>query len=369
MTKYAKILPLIFLLESCIEAYDLPDELYVSRLVVSGMITNEPGPYEVTLSMSSKIDSVNSTPFPITNATVTIHDDAGTSERLGHFWNGRYMTNRIQGVVGRKYWLTLAINEDTYYTDPQELLPPGEIDSVYYLFRENAINQSDPSKPQHALDFMINSRGTDGYPNLFRWTWRAIHEMRTHPELRTREIPRSCASVYMPCPPLVVPDIPPCASEAGQFQTVQCSCCKCWYERKSEISSVSNNRLIDGIEFKNELMARVPASDYFFIRTFLEVKQVSVTDVAHKFWSLVRSQQDANGSIFQPNNFPIPGNIKSVSEGAKPLLGFFGVYGVAKKSIFINPHDFPLYLEPPGIIPQTCASKYPGASYVKPDFW
>lgn len=361
MTKFAKLFPLIFLLDACIERYDLPQDLYVSNLVVDGAITNEAGPYHIQLSTSSKLDSIN-TP-PVFGATVTIHDNTGTSEELVETGKGRYSTQDIQGVIGRQYWITVQVGEQLYYTEPQQLFPPGYIDSLYYQFLQNSINLSDPIKPHHAIEVMVDSRGVEGYPNLLRWRWRSIHELLTHPQLRTREEPRNCSGPPdFPCPPLIVPNAPPCSAPP-------CECCRCWYERKSEISSVSNNRAVDGINFKGQQIARVAADDYFFIRTFIEVHQMSLSEEGYKFWDLVKRQQDGNENLFQPNTFSIPGNVKAMDPTALPVLGFFGVYGVAKKSMFVNPFDFPLYLEPPGIITETCRGTYPGASYEKPDFW
>ncbi len=367
MFKYAKILPLIFLLDACIETYDLPDRLYSAQLVINGAITDEPGPYTVQLSMSSKIDTTYKP--PVFGALVMIHDNTGESERLMHIGGGRYTSKSIRGIVGRKYWLTISTGEKEYYTEPQELLPSGEIDSLYYHFEQNVINLDDPLKPHHAIDLTIDSRGVDGYPNLFRWKWRAIHEMRTYPHLRTREEPRSCSGPPdFPCPPLIVPDIPKCA-HADANDGAPCSCCRCWFERRSEIVSLSNNRAVDGNDFRGQQVARLAADDFFFIRTFVEVHQMSMSEEGYKFWDLVKRQQEANGSLFQPNNFHIPGNVRSRSEDVEAPLGFFGVYGVTKKSMFIRNFDFPIYLEPPGIIPETCAGKYPGASYEIPDFW
>jgi hypothetical protein len=367
MTRYAKILPFIFLLDACIERYDLPDNMYTATLVVSGSITNQPGPYLVQLSMSSKPDTAY-TP-PVNEAVVMMHDNMGQSEQLRNDGAGRYITQSIRGVVGRKYWLTISVGEEEYFTEPQELYPPGEIDKLHYAFLENAINQSDPIKPHHAIDLMIDSRGVDGYPNLFRWRLSTTHEMRTYPDLRTKELPRSCIGPPdFPCPPLIVPDVPKCAF-AFANDGAACSCCRCWFTRKSELVSISNNRAVDGNVFRGTQIARVAADDYFFIRTFVEVEQLSLSEEGYKFWDLVKRQQEANGSLFQPNNFPIKGNIKSSNPDKKTPLGYFGVYGITRKSIFINPFDFPIYLEPPGIITETCAGIYPGASYEMPAFW
>lgn len=367
MVRYAKILPLIFLLEACIDRYDLPDKLYVAQLVVSGAITNEAGPYEVRLAHSSPNDTIY-TP-PIVNATVILHDDAGESEQLVQGDHaGSYVTQHVRGVVGRKYWLTITIRDDEYYTDPQELLPPGEIDGLSYEFIQNALNRADPVKPHHAIDLLIDSRGVEGYPNLYRWRWRTIHEMRTYPENRTRIETRPCvAPPGFPCPPLIVPDIPPCAFALAN-DGATCSCCRCWYERKSEVVALSDNRSINAIDFK-QAIGRLAVDDYFFIRSYIEVTQMSVTEEAYRFWDLVRRQQQANGSLFQPNNFPIRGNVKSRSDSKFVSLGYFGVYGMTKKSIFINRFDFPVSLDPPGIIFETCHGTYPGATYEMPEFW
>ena len=65
---------------SCIDEYWPELDKYENLLVVDGYISNEPGPYEVKLSLSSKVDQLTTNPVP--NATVIIMDDQGVSEVL-----------------------------------------------------------------------------------------------------------------------------------------------------------------------------------------------------------------------------------------------------------------------------------------------
>lgn len=121
---------------SCQEPYDI-EELDNSKSipVFEGGISDQPGPYTISLSWSKSFNASNwSKPNPITNAqSVFIYDDNGGKEKLTSLKNGKYVTsNTMVGVIGRTYHLYVKLaNGFIYESIPTKLLPAKDIDSLY----------------------------------------------------------------------------------------------------------------------------------------------------------------------------------------------------------------------------------------------
>jgi hypothetical protein len=175
--KLLRYLPVLFILnDACIDRYELPEQISGPRLVVDGMITNLPGPYTIELFISTDLNTLANNRAGVPNATVKIVDDLGNEEVLTETKLGVYQTkpNGLRGVVGRKYHTVIYIGDKEYRSAPQEMRPSGSIENAEWIFRENAINQNDPGEPQDVLDVTIDSKGTEGEQNLFRWRWSSI---------------------------------------------------------------------------------------------------------------------------------------------------------------------------------------------------
>lgn len=106
---------------------------HTPRLVVNGLITSQPGPYYVQLSLTSVPSALAVDYTPITNATVTISDTQGNvdvlkpfddeypnlydGDNLNRTWAdlGYYQTTtNLQGTPGQTYTLTIVYDGQTY---------------------------------------------------------------------------------------------------------------------------------------------------------------------------------------------------------------------------------------------------------------
>ncbi|MGV3538869.1 MAG: DUF4249 domain-containing protein [Rufibacter sp.] len=121
----------LLLLSSCEEVitYDLPEG--APKVVIEGLVTDQPGPYTVRVSTSKGYLSQGGT-TGIENAVVTISDNEGFSETLSSKSNGIYQTNLLQGKRGNTYYLKVQLNGQEY-TSSSLLRPVNPIDSL--LFR------------------------------------------------------------------------------------------------------------------------------------------------------------------------------------------------------------------------------------------
>jgi len=118
------------LFSSCQKVIHLDLSSSVPQLVIQGNVYDGAGPYAVTISKTVDFDTPNVYPA-VTNATVTISDNAGQSEVLSESTDGTYVTSNMQGVIGRTYTLTVLLDGKTY-TASSTMPDPVNIDSIYF---------------------------------------------------------------------------------------------------------------------------------------------------------------------------------------------------------------------------------------------
>ena len=107
------------------------------KLVIDAAVSDQPGPYIITLSQTVNFSQDNTFP-PVTGAKIVIRDNAGTIDSLTEIHPGTYRTSIIQGVPGRTYTLTVNVS-GTIYSAISTMPPPVNIDT---LTLKNSFNGS-----------------------------------------------------------------------------------------------------------------------------------------------------------------------------------------------------------------------------------
>jgi len=169
----------LILLFGCTEKYDFKFPAQDAKLVVEGIITNNPGPYYVRLTLSKSTftlnynDSIGNDFYsdgytPVLDAKLIISDNHGTTDTLVpckdtiyniYTWSpdniifytdtliqiyptahihGYYQTNKIIGTPGYIYYLKI-LWQGKEYNSSCYMPPVPEIDSVTYEFTRAAI--------------------------------------------------------------------------------------------------------------------------------------------------------------------------------------------------------------------------------------
>jgi len=138
---------LMGLLTSCDVPIVLDLNQTPSKIVIEGLLTNQPGYQSVKVSRSVDFYSSGVTPR-VTNATVTVTDDLGNVTLFTHNPGGNadsagyYLPNEdFVGAVGRTYTLSVIVDGNTYEAT-DELFAVTPMDSVTY--RINPDEQADP---------------------------------------------------------------------------------------------------------------------------------------------------------------------------------------------------------------------------------
>ncbi|QHT67778.1 DUF4249 domain-containing protein [Rhodocytophaga rosea] len=152
-----------FLFTACQEVVEVPLNNTNPKLVVDGLITSQPGPYYITLSQTGDFYSTDPAP-KVTDAVVTVSDDAGNSEVLTHLSDkpGTYQTSTIQGVVGQTYYLNIQHNGQSYQAE-SKLLPVTNIDKLEIRFVEES-----PTKDEGYYIYFF-AKEPQGETNYYRF--------------------------------------------------------------------------------------------------------------------------------------------------------------------------------------------------------
>ncbi|MDB5274831.1 MAG: hypothetical protein JWO58_3198 [Chitinophagaceae bacterium] len=122
-------LTLIGTLSSCQKVIDVDLNSASPQIVIVGEVTDQSGPYVVTLSQTVNFSDANVFPT-VSGAQVIIRDNAGNSETLTETSPGTYKTSTLQGTVGRAYSISVASQGNNY--DATSVMPAAvAIDSLY----------------------------------------------------------------------------------------------------------------------------------------------------------------------------------------------------------------------------------------------
>ncbi len=372
---------LLMLSASCVDRINI----YVGQtsalpLVIDGFISAQPGPYTVKVNSSFDTESSVYTRIAAEVRSMIISDNVGNYEQLKPMGNGVYQTLNFQGVSGRVYKLQIELFDGKQYESlPDTLLPAPKLDSVWYELND-AGNGLYQTTTKWGFDVLASSATGESRTNTFSWTAKGTFRVDTHPEL----INQSKSKCYPQDPDNnQCSFIPPCSGLYNQgttrfpayVQVKPCSCCTCWYDMFNPRLTLSDNKFRSGpSRFPRTVVYRVPVSGLILMyKIHVEVSMQSMTAQTYGFWKIIKNQQEAVGSIFQPITGKIASQFVQVKGPAAPITGIFYAAGIAKRSLEIKrEHVVPVSLFPeitPDATSLSCLELFPNATTVKPDFW
>ena len=343
------LIPVTF--AGCIEPFEADIKGEDKRLVVNGLITNEPGPYTVKLNKTYHYGEYFGEADPsVSGATLTISDDAGNSETLTEAKPGTYITqsNGIRGVIGRKYTLRIKLKNGQQYVSSAEILRAvPDIKAVSKkLVQIHEIDNQGTEVVTNALEIQVDAQDPASEKNYYRWDWTGTFEVITQPEDFTTIDPRTGLPVKKPKP----------------------CCSQCWVTKHNNNINVAEDRLFDGNLLAGHKVAVVPATPFYLAsRYHIEIRQYSLSQAAYDFWQMVDMQSSGNGSVQDPAPANAVSNIKSAGGTEEPVYGFFGASAIVRKQLFIEKKDVPVSV-PILILPDDCRT-IPGSTVERPSFW
>ncbi|UCS91616.1 DUF4249 domain-containing protein [Echinicola marina] len=123
---------------SCEEVIDISLEEVEPRIVIEGIVTDQPGPY--TVSISKSVGFYEDNEFPgVEGAYVEISDDLGNVDVLEDLGEGKYQTTELQGQRGVNYSIKVEVEGNTYTAESKMQEKQVMIDSLAIRYEEESL--------------------------------------------------------------------------------------------------------------------------------------------------------------------------------------------------------------------------------------
>jgi len=337
----ASIYIFIVLLAGCVDRVDLKLGGQDNLLVVDGLITDQPGPYTVTLSRSLKYDNSGiATTYlvPEKKAQVSILvQNGGTTSKfpLSETSSGVYEINSMsfKGVVGNTYSIEIHTTDGKVYrSNPELMLATPEVDEIIPSLKvtQKLSVTTGALQDVYAFDISIVTRDPAEEVNYYRWKSHGIIEFFAFTD-------NASSTCYVSRSPL-------------ETQVV-----------------VSDDHLMNGNQF-NKVVGIAPYERVTRFRAYVE--QYSLTREAFEFWDRIRAQQESTGSIFDPAPAQIRGNVYNIEDNDETVLGYFGASSMRENAITFNRAKAANFRYPPNLIPSQygdCLLQEFGATRIVPE--
>ncbi|MEO7992350.1 MAG: DUF4249 domain-containing protein [Chryseolinea sp.] len=312
----------VFLLAGgCIEPIDLSSINYEKKLVVEGLITNETKQHQIILSRTNSLNNLRFTPEE--RAFVSIIDSNGVTTPTTEASPGIYKTPYFSGTIGLRYKLSIVTsNGDEFVSEEVTLMDTPPIEKIYAQY-------STHSNAGPGIQIFLDTSDPQNNTHYYRWEYEGTYEIKT---------PYPSKFIWT----------------GGNTLTIRTnSVDHCW------ASDTSKNVLIRTTQglLQNKVVAFplkfIPAeSPDLVIKYSILAKQYSLNEKSFFFWKQLEEINEEQGSLFDKQPGTIAGNIFSVNNNQKSVLGYFDASAVATMRAFFTPRQFaesgyipPLYLQ------------------------
>jgi len=322
VNKYHIILLLGILCGSCVIPYEPELEESQEVIVINGMISDSPGRYEVTVSLSSPYRTPEFR--GLGSCQVVVTNQEGYSIQYMHDGDGiyaAYIPDDFLEVGDVASLVVISPEGYEYQSSFDTILSCPELDTVYW---ELGIQETpDPEFSRPGIQFYLDMTGkTTDSRNVI---WRVQETWEYWASLFGTHIMHGWG--------------PP-----EPFRTN--SIFKCWKSYPLDQVYTGTTRNLS----QNSLL-RVPLNfvsnetDRLSVTYSLYVQQQSVTGDAFDYWKRMNEQTIGAGGMYEKQPASVMGNIRCVNNPDQVVLGYFYASQVREHRIFVhnnNLFDFPV---------------------------
>jgi hypothetical protein len=333
---------LLLTLCACIDEFNLDGDIPAPDPVIEGLVVNEVGESFVRISAELNILGVQEDVSSlVSGAAVEVEDADGNVTIFCEKSPGLYRPEdeSFSGSPLSEYMLRVKLADGRSYRSAMEVMYPGvTIDSVFAIFKQNNIPNTEQLTGSH--DFFISaSAERNGAPVLFRTSTMGIARVAAYIE----PPPPDCAD-------------PPCPEICYSFREP--------INREIVLGNTENT-------LANQITIRVATEDYdFHSFYFAKVKTFSLSPEGYEFWNSLVSQQQIEGSIFDPQITEIEGTNIFDTETQAPIIGYFGASTISTDSLFFNRFEGAGFLAPIPTARNSCTEVWRAATLdVPPQFF
>ncbi|NOQ24112.1 MAG: DUF4249 family protein [Bacteroidales bacterium] len=320
---------------------------YEPLIVVDGLITNEEGPYMVTISQSMRVNFLEKNPYQ--NCIVTIIENTGTTEILTEIEPGKYISseNGIKGIIGNEYSISIFTPEGKeYHSDFQELKEPVDIESVYT--ERDALLRVDYNYGLPGYQFYVKTKKASIQENYFLWNMTESYEYDADHMLAYYET-KSGDQIYN-----------------GRYDTLK----TCWKTQNvSYIFTGTTSKLSLPQITKQPLHFVGTDTKKLTKRYSVLVQQYTIGEKTYNYWQSIEKQSSNDNFFASTQPYSIRGNIENINNEEESLLGYFTVASVSQKRIFVKKSEDSFYYSTGLVITDQVAIREYKRNHNAPYFW
>ncbi len=345
-------------------------------IVIQGMVTDQPGPYIITVSKTIPIQDQGENLNYLSGAKVSISDNQGNSEILSEKSPGSYYTQSTQGVIGNSYTLIVKTAEgDVYQSSTETLSPVGDF-SLQYAFQQNEdLDANQQITSSNGFVVTLSGNALPEQQNRVWWRTTGTYHVMTYPQFQVK--PPPVGSGWIPDPPECSGYVVDAKAPGGIKYNRPCSCCDCWITEYNVSPLISNSKNVNNDTFENVNIGFIQVNRRtMYDKYVLQVEQLSLSDAVYNFWSIVKVQQSNSSNLFQVPPPKTTGNISALNSNAVPVMGYFAAAAVKTHSIQVNYLEVPYPILPIDTIKWSCLNVHTylsalniGITTQKPLFW
>lgn len=307
------ILLLALLCGSCVEPFEPELEESQEVLVISGMITDQPGPHEITVSLSSsyKLPVYQGLDF----CAVSVEDQEGNMLHYTNTGDGVYEADIPDSFleVGDAASLQVITPDDKVYRSSYDtILACPELDSIYYEL--GYLETDDPDFSRPGIQFYLDMSGkTSDSRNII---WQVEEAWEYWASLIGTDIMWGWGS-----------------TEPFRSNVIY----KCYKSYPLDHVYIESTR-----NLSSNKVHRLPLNfvsnetDRLSVTYRLHVKQQSLSLEAYDYWKRMNDQSVESGGMYGQQPASVIGNIYNVDDPEEVVLGYFYAAQLREKQLFVK---------------------------------
>jgi len=290
-------------------------------LVVEGLININDSTY-INLSRTVGVMTA-STVKPELKATITIQSNQGNSYPLKEVGNGVYSAPSYNLNPANQYSLMIKTsNGSTYASDyvPTKITPP--IDSI--------ITDMEPD----GIHFSINTHDPQNATRYYRWDYSEEWQFTSY--FVSHYTGQGAATSPATMSPFFIGSGITVLPRTNDIY-------HCWGGDASATILINSTAALSQDILVNQPITFVASSsEKLSIRYSINIREYALTQDAYTFWTLLKTNTEQLGSIFDAQPSATIGNIHNINNPNEPVIGFMSACSVSQKRIFIDHTAEPL---------------------------
>ena len=313
VNKFHIILTLILLCGSCVEPFEPMLEESRKVLVISGMISDQPGRHEIRVSLSSPYKELVFQGVDF--CMVAVEDQEGNMVHYSNTGEGVYVADLSDSFleVGDAVRVQVLTPADRLYRSSFDtILACPELDSVYYELGQQ--ETPDPEFTRPGIQFYLDMTGTPADSRNIIWqvdeTWEYWASLFGTHILRGW-------------------------GDSDMFRTN--TIFKCWKHFPLDHVYIGSTRNLSSNELRKLPLNFVSnETDRLSVTYRLHVKQQSLSLAAYDYWKRMNDQSVESGGMYEKQPASVIGNIYNVDDPEEVVLGYFYATQLREQRLFVH---------------------------------